>query len=518
MNAQISKTGGNEPRVKTYINTPMGVHMCAGDANRYTYSPAQAQVISWATEHASEAKAAAARRDIDGPILDRALEAVRKFISSNHLVLFGGLAIDYALRLKGAALYPDDERPDYDAVSPQAIDLAYKLADQLHAAGFPNVSAIRAVHVQTVRVRVDFRSVADFGYVPADVFEQIPTFDYRGIQAVHPDFQRIDMHLALCYPYTGAPREAVFHRWKKDLKRFNMFEKYYPIEVANVAETRTLVSMPLSLIDTPADTCKHPTIALTGFAGYAALRKALTEAADRFGPEAVKLVSNIRAPSLSFEILDNITFEVPGGAAEIVIVSSNDLSSISTMISDSVTFDPYLDTLPGGVRGTLKNGSGDLVVLSTSGHLLAVSEITMNGKKFYITTPQFICLYFLCMAHRSSGELSVLYRQYYLHTLEILQVAEEMWIEDSNVNGLFKNSPFALTVKTMGDKNADAAYTIQVATRATRLHDKPPEILGLPENVSLEGLPSNYYPGRGTRPNFDPSINPWFRRSGKATA
>src|SRR5271170_7968864 len=43
----------------------------------------------------------AQRRDVDGPMVDRALAVVRRFILERGLILFGGLAIDYALRLKG---------------------------------------------------------------------------------------------------------------------------------------------------------------------------------------------------------------------------------------------------------------------------------------------------------------------------------------------------------------------------------------------------------------------------------
>ena len=46
-----------------------------------------------------------------------ALEHVRKFIIAEKLVIYGGQAIDYALRIKGEKIYSDHELPDFDVFS-----------------------------------------------------------------------------------------------------------------------------------------------------------------------------------------------------------------------------------------------------------------------------------------------------------------------------------------------------------------------------------------------------------------
>ena len=94
------------------------------------------RVRAWVADHAKDFEVPAQRRDADNPMVDRALELVRAFIVERGLILFGGLAIDYALRLRGAQLYPDDERPDFDVLSPRSVDDAYDLVDRLAAAGF----------------------------------------------------------------------------------------------------------------------------------------------------------------------------------------------------------------------------------------------------------------------------------------------------------------------------------------------------------------------------------------------
>jgi hypothetical protein len=53
----------------------------------------------------------------------KATQIVRDFIISRERILYGGTAIDYALRLKGEKIYPDDrlDAPDFDFFSPTHI-------------------------------------------------------------------------------------------------------------------------------------------------------------------------------------------------------------------------------------------------------------------------------------------------------------------------------------------------------------------------------------------------------------
>ena len=68
----------------------------------------------WATSRVKDAECTAQKLDADGVMVDRALDIVREFIVERGLILFGGTAIDYALRLKGSKIYPDEQRPDFD--------------------------------------------------------------------------------------------------------------------------------------------------------------------------------------------------------------------------------------------------------------------------------------------------------------------------------------------------------------------------------------------------------------------
>jgi len=111
--------------------------------------------------------------DKDKDMILSAQRIVKQFIIDRKLVIFGGLAIDYALRLKGSSIYYDRDLPDYDCVSYKNVDDAYDLGEILTGAGFENVKVIRAKHVETMRVRINLITVADIGYIPKKILINI---------------------------------------------------------------------------------------------------------------------------------------------------------------------------------------------------------------------------------------------------------------------------------------------------------------------------------------------------------
>jgi hypothetical protein len=170
--------------------------------------------------------------------LNKALDVVKQFIIDKNLILVGGMAIDYALKLKGDMIYSDDQLPDYDFYSPSHTEHAYELGAMLCKMGFENVSCIQAMHITTMKVRVNFETVADITHCPKKVWEQVPTIMYNKLRIVHPNFQMIDQHSSLSMPFENPGREVIFHRWKKDLVRYDKLYKHYPIvSVEDVIET-----------------------------------------------------------------------------------------------------------------------------------------------------------------------------------------------------------------------------------------------------------------------------------------
>jgi len=164
--------------------------------------------------------------------LSFAIELVLKFVANTGCVIYGGTAMDMALREAGSKLYDDEMRfADIDFYSPDNVNHAYDLVDLLRDNGFEEARCLFATHVTTMRVDVgNYNWIADISYVPETQFKCIKTLSTDGIKFVHPDFQRIDLHNPFSFPYMDAPREAIFHRWKKDMKRLNLINTFYPIK------------------------------------------------------------------------------------------------------------------------------------------------------------------------------------------------------------------------------------------------------------------------------------------------
>lgn len=482
-------------------------------------------LMSWISNRSKDFETVAQKRDIDGSMIDRALEIVRKFIIDRKLILFGGLAIDYALRIKGDRIYPDEQRPDFDFFSTRNVDDAYDLADIFYKAGFEEVGAIRAIHAQTMKVRTDFIWVADIGYAPPDVFDKIPTFDYQGMRVVHPDFQRMDMHLALCFPFNGAPREDVFNRWSKDLKRFNLVEKYYPIIVKELVGSNIVTKVtgrfPIPVTSINGSELK---MALCGFAAYAAIRNALDELASAF--KVVLPVLN--APHLELTFPDDNTVIIENPLGNSIIVASPWPEEVIAGIADIKKLSPYMDVFP----DSYSSSSAGITVMSTKGRKLAASLVRISHeskKQVYVVTPQYLLMWLLFEAQRTTDENNKnIYHTYYVHTLEILNVAEIIYADKINADASseellmasFATSPFAPTLLTIGDVNLDASYIIRMAGNAAKLKDIPPKILNLEEDVAniLIGLPTSYFPATSKkRPIFSYDENLLFRRSGLAS-
>lgn len=168
-------------------------------------------------------------RSINYETTINALNLVKQFIVKKRLILVGGMAIDLALKLKGDRIYADDQLPDYDFYSTNNVLDAYELSKILCEHGFQDVSCIQALHVTTMRVRVGFEVVADITYCPKSVLKLVPYLEYHGLKIVHPHFQMIDQHNSLSIPFENPGREVIFHRWKKDMIRYDKLYKYYPI-------------------------------------------------------------------------------------------------------------------------------------------------------------------------------------------------------------------------------------------------------------------------------------------------
>lgn len=187
-----------------------------------------------------------------------AMEEVRKFIIRKKLILVGGMAIHYLLKLRGKKLYNDDEIPDYDMYSPQNAHDAVELGNLLCSKGYKDVDVITAIHTTTMKVRIDGNVVADITYIPGKIFNNMKYEVYREMKIIHPMYIMFDQFRSFSYPYENPPNEVVYQRWEKNIKRFHLLYEHFPFEEVNVDWPK------VASVDLPTNICQNYII--TGWA------------------------------------------------------------------------------------------------------------------------------------------------------------------------------------------------------------------------------------------------------------
>jgi hypothetical protein len=493
--------------------------------------------------------------DADGETVDRALAIVRQFIADRGLVLYGGLGLDYSLRMRGSRIYPDGERPDYDALSPRNVDDAYELADILHDLGFPRARAIPALHIQTMRVQVDFTVVADLSFAPEAVVAAMPTLDFESegsgppVRVIHPYWQYMDQHLAFCFPFRDPPREPVFHRFRKDVVRFNLLHEKYPLPAPPLPEVRPR-DAPVAVL-VPLD----PECALHGEAARHLLRRAASVVDGKLArDEMVGVVDGAdgrRYLSVPAE-------EEARGFVACLATCSTDPKAVLTRLGYTFErrFRPLMDILPEvfvGAHGGediaeaegAKSGRAAprLFLFSLPGRLLSASLVakTAGGAPIRMVSAQYLLMHYLMGYHACGGSSDLgggeldcclstsvtgigagAYLRGYHDILKMVNFGAK------RTKTLFEKkpkeanaTPFSLTTSVLGDYNYGERQLLSIAkdAQSTKKEPKgiPPALV--PPASEINRVPRGYDPARkNVKPEFDYALSPWFQWDGAPRA
>lgn len=244
----------------------------------------------------------------DRDLISSALNHTKEFIRDKELILYGGLALDYALKAEGdIGIYRSTTLPDYDFMSPTNYEHSIELGQQLKDMGFLYVSSINAIHVTTRRIRVNFFFVADITYIPREIYDKIPFIIYDDLKVIHPIYQRMDLHSSLSFPFENPPQEVISHRIKKDFIRLGMIDSLYPIERVKYDLVEHTATIP--------DNC-----IVTGFAALALYQK-----------EIFSKPCKIKDNKITFNTIDKI-----------ISLISNDMS----LVGEGEYYEPFLEVRP----------------------------------------------------------------------------------------------------------------------------------------------------------------------------
>lgn len=431
------------------------------------------------------------------PIFEQSLRAgelIRQFVIEKGLIIYGGSAIDFALRLCGDKLYPDNVLtiPDWDFFSSESIKDAYTLADVLFAAGFKSARAIVGQHIETMRVDVaDNHFLADITYVPPSIFAKIPTLTYNGVRFVHPDYQRLDVHSSLAFPFSGPPREVIFNRWEKDIKRFNMFAAHYPIEAPADA----------SAVSTQVTVADHKTI-FTGFAAYALIYNEFVRESKALGFDVAGVV-----PARVSITATGVTFDSDGTAESVHMNLTKGTEAVSAT-ARFTTFDPVLNWLPPRAEALI-NGTR-VIIYELHGQLVGVNSAELGDKVVRFTGIQYTMKHFLAkyFIHRDQPRMAATLLLYYASMIKMINVFEDAVkkkLPESEHSKRVCDSVFSPSIRVYGSDNIDLARTVALSRLRHSIYGD-----------ELIGIPANYYPGRmKTHPTFDPVSMEFFHEAGE---
>lgn len=380
-------------------------------------------------------------RDIDKDTIINAQKIVKQFIIDRKLIIFGGLAIDYALRLKGSSIYYSKDLPDYDCVSYRNVDDAYDLGELLNLAGFENVKVIRAKHVETMRVRINLITVADIGYIPQKYFDQYKFLTYNQMRILHPDVQRLDLHRAFCFPLNNAPMEDIFHRWDKDLYRFNLYEKYYPLQIT---EKKQLTKE--YIYDLP-----NINFAFNGFAAFALFRKELIKHTD---------IDDIPKIDIEFINKKKIKLNIPVNDKLLYLVTNESLIGKQ--------YNPILGIIP-------QSSKKDNICMY---HVNMLSIVNINNKQ--VVNVQYLLMWLLFNYNFNDNvDDRNIYGSYYLYTLKMIEISQTV------LKGR-KYNPFNPSLLLLGE---DIVYEISLTQNPNLPVNYTPSKIGTRQIFNYNNFP-----------------------------
>lgn len=164
-----------------------------------------------------------------------------QYVIAKKLVVFGGLAIDFALKLnKCGGIYEDYKLMDIDVFSNKHYNDAHELLEIFINLGYENCDLMVAMHPTSVRVRIDHYMLLDVAYIPDDIYKLYTDTalsyktDFGTVLFRHPYIQVLDIHRSFSYPYENKPMENIKNRFYKDYERYIKLIDCYPFLDDNI--------------------------------------------------------------------------------------------------------------------------------------------------------------------------------------------------------------------------------------------------------------------------------------------
>lgn len=485
--------------------------------------------------------------------LNLALSIVKQYIFDNKLLIVGGMSIDFALKINNSTLYNDEYQiPDFDIMSPDNVYHANKIGTILCSNKFENVNVVPAIHHTTVRVQLLGFTVFDSTYIPEYIYNKIPYLIYNDFKFIHPYFQKINQLLSLSFLFnvTG-PEYNITHRFKKDIDRFNLLDKYYNvINDIDTKESKTIIDnykkkiLDLNLITSQyeiniiqkhkasvhsdniiinnldielndnisfninTDICYHGIIAYNLiYQKYKNIFNKLNNSI-KFNNNDLKYIDNLKQYILidnNIEISEDnvLNIELYEDFPITFVNNNNNIDKIIEKLkknsNDINKKNNVMEYIPKHVLCNLGEVQY-LEIYDLFGSLLSVNIIEFNNNKYLIANYNYILVYFLTKYYLNDDiNQKQIYLLYYISLKNIIQIMQYIYNNYENeFNEIepFYNSVFNYSINTLGINNYPSNYLYFIKNFNYLVYNKK----------NLTDLPSkNYikYPDCEIKKTFD---------------
>ena len=193
---------------------------------KMSFSECELEILRNAVDTAEKRSAV---EKVRSPGVQEIISLVEMFLKNKKLICYGGTAINNILPKKDQFYNYDQELPDYDFFSDNALDDAKELANIYFKEGFTEVVASAGIHFGTYKVFVNYIPVADVTQISKPIFKRLrkDAVSIDNIMYCPPDFLRMLMFLELSRPLGDVTR------WEKVLKRLTLLNNNYPLKAKN---------------------------------------------------------------------------------------------------------------------------------------------------------------------------------------------------------------------------------------------------------------------------------------------
>lgn len=461
-------------------------------------------------------------KNIDYNNMMRGMKIVEKFISERGLILYGGQAIDFALRLKGDKIYEDDAVPDYDMFSSDSVNDSYDLTEILAKEGMEEARSVVGYYVRAMKNSVSANRawIADLAYIPKEIFGQLPILEYKGMKIIHPHYQMIDIHQSLSNSFQNPSMgEPIFFRYKKEIARYNKLLEYYPFEQVDIKKIKT---KPNEI------TLRYITEVLVLFPAYGAMvrkfKELVKESSLKFPELNGEEYLNKIFP-LDFNIAKSkLTIQTYGNEFSMICCDINGYLNKVVELSSLVPkhFNAFLNIIPKKTMFNYRNYI--FTIYNTEGYLINYSEFNIDGVQVHVAGIQYQLKILLAKyIFEKSEDMKRIYIACYNSLLLMMSYNEKFikllteYDENKLLTDKSKNtisvatqqlimvSPFMLPITTYGDKNKNERDEINIINLE--------RVVGLTEDKPYP-LPQAYSAKNQRPPNFDYSSSKYFSING----